>query len=72
MGREDMNFMALVAGEIVKALLRMAFHNSRIANMTPDQVDALYVKEKAEFLTKPPDRLVDLMEHTPTPEGQAR
>lgn len=50
--------MAL-ASELAKLLLVMYFEQARLAGMTQEQIDTLYLKRRDEFRLKDPDKIPD-------------
>lgn len=53
--------LVVAAGlEVVKFLLSLAFQASRNANLTQEQIDALYQEELAKFLANDPNKIPDV------------
>jgi len=48
-----------LAGELAKLLLVMYFEQARLAGMTQEQVDTLYMKRRDEFRLKDPANIPD-------------
>jgi len=49
----------VLAGELAKLLLVMYFEQARLAGMTQEQVDTLYMKRRDEFRLKDPAKIPD-------------
>ena len=48
-----------LAGELAKLLLVMYFEQARLAGMTQEQIDTLYLKRRDEFRLKDPAKIPD-------------
>ncbi len=49
----------VLAGELAKLLLVMYFEQARLAGMTQEQIDTLYLKRRDEFRLKDPAKIPD-------------
>lgn len=48
-----------LAAELAKLLLVMYFEQARLAGLTQEQIDTLYLKRRDEFRLKDPDKIPD-------------